>query len=164
MEARILKVELSNRTYEIDIIPDKIIKQYLGGRGLGSYLLYQLVPARTDPLGEENQLIFTAGPANGTNFYYSSKTNVATKSPLTNIYLYSISSGSVAHQMRKAGFWAIAIKGIAHSPTYIVVNNQKIDFKDAAPLWGMEALKAQQAMLGSFPGGESSHFGNWSRR
>lgn len=151
MEARILKVDLSNRTYEIDAIPDKIIKQYLGGRGLGAYLLYQLVPARTDPLGGENQLIFTAGPANGTNFYFSSKANVATKSPLTNIYLYSISSGSIAHQMRKAGFWAMAIKGIANSPTYIEVNNQEVAFKDATSLWGIDALKAQQAMLASFP-------------
>jgi len=148
MKAQILKIDLSSRSYKIERIPDRIIKQYLGGRGLGAYLLYKLVPARADPLSEENHLIFTAGPASGTNFYFSSKANLTTKSPLTNIYLFSISSGSVAHQIRKAGFWAIAIKGISDSPTYIVVNNQKVEFKDATSLWGMDPLEAQRAMLG----------------
>ena len=148
MERQILKIDLSSRSYEIEKIPDRIIKQYLGGRGLGAYLLYKLVPAKADPLGEENQLIFTAGPASGTNFYFSPKSNVTTKSPLTNIYLYSISSGSLAHQIRKAGFWAIAIKGIADLPIYIVVNNQEVEFKDATSLWGMDPLETQRAMLG----------------
>jgi aldehyde:ferredoxin oxidoreductase len=45
MESRILKIDVSNRSYKVEEIPEKIIKQYLGGRGLGSYLLYNLVPA-----------------------------------------------------------------------------------------------------------------------
>jgi aldehyde:ferredoxin oxidoreductase len=122
MESRILKIDLSKKSYEIEEIPREIIKKYLGGRGLGSYLLYKFVPAKADPLGEDNHIIFTAGPLSGTNFFYSSKGNLNTKSPLTNIYLYSISSGILSHQMRKAGFWAIDIYGIAKSPTYIVVN------------------------------------------
>jgi len=149
MESRILKIDLSKKSYEIEEIPREIIRKYLGGRGLGSYLLYKFVPAKADPLGEDNHIIFTAGPLSGTNFFYSSKANLNTKSPLTNIYLYSISSGILSHQMRKAGFWAIDIYGIAKSPTYIVVNNQNIEFKDATHLWGMETAEAQRVMLGS---------------
>ena len=152
MAAQILKIDLSRKSFEIETIPDRIIRQYLGGRGLGAYLLYQLVPGKADPLGEDNYVIFSAGPANGTNFYYSSKTVVTTKSPLTGIYLYSISSGSVAHQIRRAGFWAIAIKGIADSPTYIVVNNQDVEFRDAASLSGMDPAEAQRAMLAELSG------------
>jgi aldehyde:ferredoxin oxidoreductase len=50
--------------------------------------------------------------------------------------------------MRKAGYWAIAIKGIAKSPTYIVIDNQDIRFEDATSLWGIETAEAQRAMLG----------------
>ena len=149
--AQILKVNLSTRSYTIEEIPNNIIRQYLGGRGLGSYLLYQLVPAKADPLGEENSLIFTAGPVSGTHFFYSSKTNLNTKSPLTDIYLYSISSGILAHQMKKAGFWAIAITGIAESPTYIVVQNHHVEFKDAKSIWGMETAETQRVMLQALP-------------
>ncbi len=129
-------------------IPETIIRQYVGGRGLGAYLLYKRVPAKADPLGEENRLIFTAGPLSGTGFFYSSKANVTTKSPLTNIYLYSICSGILAQEMRKAGFWVVDIKGIADSPTYLVIQDDKVEFKDATSFWGMETAAAQKLMLG----------------
>lgn len=113
-----LKIDLSDRSYKIEEIPKEIIRAYVGGRGLGSRLLYESVPARADPLGEENHLIFTAGPASGTNFHFSSKVNLTTKSPLTGLYLYSISSGILGHQMRKAGFWAVDTHG--QSPWHFI--------------------------------------------
>jgi aldehyde:ferredoxin oxidoreductase len=143
----LLRIDLSSRTYEIESIPAEIIRKYIGGRGLGAYLLYQSVPPKADPLGEENHLIFTAGPASGSGLYYSSKVNVNTKSPLTGIYLYSISSGILAQQMRRAGFWAIDVSGTAESPTYLLIDNHEVRFKDAAPLWGLETAAAQTRML-----------------
>ncbi len=148
MKARLLSIDLSRKSYNVEDIPDKIIRQYLGGRGLGAYLLYKLVPAHADPLGAENHLIFSAGPASGTNFFYSSKAAVNTKSPHTGIYMYAICSTTLAHQMRNAGFWAIDIKGVADSPVYIVVKSGEVEFRDAGQLWGMQTTEAQQAMLG----------------
>ena len=148
MKTQILKIDLSNRSYEIEEIPEDIINKFIGGRGLGAYLLYKMVPAKADPLGKDNHLIFTAGPLSGTGFFYSSKTNVTTKSPLTNIYLYSICSGILAQEMKKAGFWAIDIKGIAESPTYLVIHDDKVEFKDATPLWGMETAVRTKADAG----------------
>ena len=123
MRYRQLKIDLSNRSYEIEEIPPEIIRKTIGGRGLGAYLLYRAVPEKADPLGEENHLIFTAGPASGSGLSYSSKVNVNTKSPLTGIYLFAISSGILAHQMKKAGFWALDIYGAAASPTYLLGEN-----------------------------------------
>lgn len=148
MKNQILKIDLSKKIYEIEDFPEDIINKFVGGRGLGAYLLYKFVPAKADPLGEDNHLIFTAGPLSGTGFFYSSKANVTTKSPLTNIYLYSICSGIQAQEIRKAGYWAIDIKGIAESPTYLSILDEKVEFKDASPLWGMETAAAQRLMLG----------------
>ena len=147
MKRLLLRIDLSNRSHEIEEIPNEIIKKYVGGRGLGAYLLYKFVPPKADPLGEENHLIFTAGPANGTGMYYSSKVNINTKSPLTGIYLYAISSGIVAHTMRQAGFWAIDVRGVAESPTYLAIDNHQVQFKDASALWGLETAEAQKRML-----------------
>ncbi|MFH1487874.1 MAG: aldehyde ferredoxin oxidoreductase N-terminal domain-containing protein, partial [Pseudomonadota bacterium] len=149
MKYQLLKIDLSNRSYEIEEIPKEIIRNTIGGRGLGAYLLCRSVPPKADPLGEENHVIFTAGPASGTGLPYSSKVNVNTKSPLTGIYLYSISSGILAHQMRKAGFWAVDIKGVAEGPTTITVENDRVLFKDASALWGKETAEAQKMMLGN---------------
>ena len=65
MDHLMLKIDLSNRSYDVEEIPKDVIRKYIGGRGLGSYLLSRFVPAGADPLGEENHLIFTAGPASG---------------------------------------------------------------------------------------------------
>ena len=54
----------------------------------------------------------------------------------------------LAHQMRKAGFWAIDIQGIAESPTYIVINNQKLNLGMLPIYGGMETAETQQVMLG----------------
>ncbi|MBW1768092.1 MAG: hypothetical protein JRJ65_13735, partial [Deltaproteobacteria bacterium] len=148
MAYQMLKIDLSERSYEITEIPKEIIRKYIGGRGLGSYLLYRSVPAKADPFGEENHLIFTAGPASGTNLYYSSKANINTKSPLTGIYLNSISSGTFASQIRKAGLWALDICGISESPVYLEITNQEVSFQDGTAVWGMETAEAQKAMLG----------------
>ncbi len=150
-QMRMLTIDLSNKSSDVQEIPGAIIRKYIGGRGLGSYLLYRGVPAKADPLGPENHVIFTAGPLSGTGFFYSSKTNVTTKSPQTNTYLYSISSGILAQEMRKAGFWAIDIKGVAESPTYLVIKDSKVEFKSASRIWGKETAAAQKVMLGALP-------------
>ncbi len=154
-----LTIDLSKRLSASEEIPDAIIRQYVGGRGLGSYLLYRLVPAKADPLGPDNHLIFTAGPLSGTGFFYSSKANLTTKSPQTGIYLYSICSGILAQEMRKAGYWALDIKGIAESPTYLVINDDRVEFRDASSLWGMETAAAQKLMLGELPATKAATVG-----
>ena len=147
MDHLMLKIDLSKRSYDVEEIPKDVIRKYIGGRGLGSYLLYKFVPAGTDPLGEENHVIFTAGPVNGTSLFYSPKANINTKSPLTGIYLFAISSGILSLEMRKAGLWAIDIKGMSDSPTYLAINDREVTFKDAASLWGLETAVAQEGML-----------------
>jgi aldehyde:ferredoxin oxidoreductase len=66
MKGQILKVDLSNRSHQVETLPGGILRKYLGGRGLGAYLLNTTVSPHIDPLSEENHLIFSAGPANGT--------------------------------------------------------------------------------------------------
>src|SRR5271157_2352398 len=158
-QRRMLTIDLSKRLSASEEIPDAIIRQYVGGRGLGSYLLYRLVPAKADPLGPDNHLIFTAGALSGTGFFYSSKANLKTKSPQTGIYLYSICSGILAQEMRKAGYWALDIKGIAESPTYLVINDDRVEFRDASSLWGMETAAAQKLMLGELPATKAATVG-----
>lgn len=151
MSYPILKIDLSSKSYAFEEIPSEIIEKYLGGRGLGAYLLYENVPAAADPLGEENHLIFTAGPASGTGAYWSSKVSLNTKSPLTGLYLVTNSSGTLAHQMRRAGLWALDICGISDSPTYIVIENEDVTFKDASQVWGLETAYAQEVMQSEVP-------------
>ncbi len=146
-ESKILVVDLTTQTYQTEALPEKILTDYLGGRGLGAYLLYHTIGAGIDPLSPENPLIFTVGFAQGTDTPFSPKMVLTTKSPLTNLYLYSMSSGALGHSIRKAGYLAIMIKGKSESPVYLKIDYDKIEFRDARHLWGMKTLATQNAML-----------------
>jgi len=65
---RLLRVDLSKRKTTIEPIPESILRSYLGGKGLGSYLLLKENPPRIDPFSPENRLIFTLGPLADTPF------------------------------------------------------------------------------------------------
>lgn len=62
---RILDVDLHDRQFRIETVADDILKTYLGGKGLGSHLLYTMNPTGIDPLDGRNLLIFAGGPATG---------------------------------------------------------------------------------------------------
>jgi aldehyde:ferredoxin oxidoreductase len=138
---------LTAQTFRTEVIPEEVIAAYLGGRGLGVYLLYKTIGPGVDPLSPENPLIFTAGLAQGMSVPFSAKAAVTTKSPLTGIYLYSISSGAIGHNIRKAGYMAIMIRGRAKHPLYLHIDNEKLTFRDARHLWGMNTIDTQTAML-----------------
>lgn len=145
--AKMLVIDLTKRTYETETLADKILADYLGGRGLGAYLLYHNVKPSIDPLSPENPLIFTVGFAQGIDTPFSPKVVVSTKSPLTQGYLYSLSSGAFGHSIRKAGLMAIMIKGCADGPVYLRIADGHVEFRDAWHVWGMKTLEAQTAML-----------------
>lgn len=145
--AKILFVDLSTESAYDQPLADELVDLFLGGRGLGAYLLYKYVPAAADPLGSENALIFSTGPLHGTGAPYSSKSVLSTKSPLTGIYLYSVCSSVLGQELAQAGYAALVIKGQAARPAYLAIRDGQVVFADAATVWGQETGPAQAAML-----------------
>jgi aldehyde:ferredoxin oxidoreductase len=80
---KMLLIDLVKETSQEEEIPPKIMADCVGGRGLGAYLLFKSTPAKVDPLGPDNPLIFSVGPAEKTNAFYSSRAVINCKSPLT---------------------------------------------------------------------------------
>jgi len=73
---RFLKVDLTDRTYDIVTLPDSVLLKYLGGKGLASYLLYSMNPEGVDPLSPDNCLIFATGPITNSMIWGSSRYGV----------------------------------------------------------------------------------------
>jgi len=76
---RILKINLTSRTFSAEFISPDILETYLGGKGLGAYLLHRNNPQGIDPLSEDNCLIFTTGPSTGSSIWGSCRYGVFTK-------------------------------------------------------------------------------------
>jgi aldehyde:ferredoxin oxidoreductase len=146
-QSKMLVIDLTKRTSRTEEIPGQVVADYLGGRGLGSYLLYRNIGRSVDPLSPENPMIFSVGLAQALDIPFSSKVVVTTKSPLTQGYLYSLSSGRFGHSIRKAGFLAIMIQGAADAPVYVRIVDDRVEFRDAWQFWGMKCLESQRAML-----------------
>ncbi|MCA9952673.1 MAG: aldehyde:ferredoxin oxidoreductase, partial [Anaerolineales bacterium] len=81
---KILDINLSEGTIETVPLDMEMARLFLGGRGLGARLLWDLVGPEVKPLDPENALIFTTGPITASSSQTSNRFNVSTKSPLTN--------------------------------------------------------------------------------
>jgi aldehyde:ferredoxin oxidoreductase len=81
---RYLVVDLKNKTWQAEDLPEDIMTEYLGGRGIGTKLLYDLQEGKVDPLSPENNFIIFTGPLGGTHSPGSSRIMFVTKSPISN--------------------------------------------------------------------------------
>jgi len=144
---KLLRINLTDEETTVEEIPSEVFKSYLGGKGLGSYLLLKHVAPGTDPLSPENKLIFTTGSATGTNMWGSSRYGVFSRSPLTGLYAESYAGGSVAPALKKTGYDAVMLEGKAKRPVFLEISDQKVAFHDAAELWGMDTYDAEDAVL-----------------
>src|SRR5512143_3979148 len=144
---QLLRINLSKKKSTVEPIPESVLRSYLGGKGLGSYLLLKENPPRIDPFSPENRLIITLGPLADTPFYGSSRYGVFTKSPQTGIYSESYSGGKITLCLSRTGYDAIIIEGKSKRPTFLEIGDQEVVFHPASNLWGKETYEAEEAIL-----------------
>ena len=141
-----LVVDLSSGAHRWDNITEQVLRSFIGGIGLGTYLLYKYCPAGADPLGPDNPLIFAASPLVGSRLTTSSKFAVMTKSPLTGFIGDSLSSSFLATELKKSCGDALIIVGQAETPTLLFIENGVPQFLDAAGLMGLGTFDTEQAV------------------
>src|SRR5512140_2034063 len=134
---KILDIDLGNLSYKTYPLDMEMAHQFIGGRGLGARLLWDLVGPEVDPLAPENVLIFTNGPLTGTAYQTSNRFSVSTKSPLTGTILDANSGGFWGMQFKRTGYAVLVVRGKAEKPVYIEIKEDRADIHDAADIWGL---------------------------
>ena len=143
---RLWDYDLSSKTLKIKQIPDNIIKKYLGGRGLASYLMFTESEKGVDPLSPDNIIMFISGPLTGTPAPGAGKYLVATKSPATGGWSESYSSGALSTEMRYAGCDVLIIRGKAETPSIISLTDNNVELIDATDLWGIDTYETEHIL------------------
>lgn len=143
---RVAWIDLTDGTLSVQKLEEALAKKYLGGKGLGAYLLYSHLKPHTDPYDPDNILIFITGPLTGTSFPAVSRSAVVTKSPLTGTFLDSYSGGFFGPHMKFSGYDGLVIKGKAEKPSYILVEKDKIAIKEAKHLWGLSTSETERRL------------------
>jgi aldehyde:ferredoxin oxidoreductase len=141
-------VNLSTGQITISETPPELLGRFLGGRGLGAKLLYDMVGPEVDPLGPDNALIFTAAPLTGTPWPTSARLHVTFKSPLTGAYGYANSGGHFVAELRHAGYDALVVTGRAAVPSILRVSAKGVVIEPAPELWGKTTGEVHDALLG----------------
>ncbi|MFZ5866058.1 MAG: aldehyde ferredoxin oxidoreductase family protein [Thermodesulfobacteriota bacterium] len=140
---KVLRINATDKTYEIEAIPDRLLETTLGGKGLATHLLLAHNPPKVDPLGPQNNLILALGPVTGTRIWGSCRHAVFTKSPQTGYYSESYSGGKAAEYMAPAGFDAVMVDGSSAEPIWLEVCNETVFFHPADDLWGRDTFQTE---------------------
>jgi len=146
---RVLEVDLAARTFAFRPLDEDTARLYLGGKGYGARLLYDMTPAGIDPLGPANPLIFATGPLNGSVAPQSNRFAVVCKSPLTGAIGNAACGGSFAYGLKRAGVDVLVVRNQSPSPIRLEIDGDRsqVAFIDASDLWG-KGTGATQAVLG----------------
>ncbi len=149
---RIMVIDLADSKARFEPFSAEEQVSFIGGAGLGGWLLYKHCPPGVDPLSPEAPLIFARGPFLGAGVPGSSKMAVACKSPLTGFVGDSLSSGPVAEELSRMSFDALVIKGRASGPAILRIEDESVRVQDAGSLVGLSAEETA-VKISSLPGG-----------
>ena len=141
--AKILKVDLTERRISIDQPNPGFYRTYLGGSLLGAYYLFKETRTGVDPLSPDNIIIFTPSITTGAAVSGASRFTIVSKSPLTGAIGETQCGGDWGPKLKHAGFDAVVIQGKADTPVFLWISNGKAEIRDAARLWGKITGEAQ---------------------
>jgi aldehyde:ferredoxin oxidoreductase len=132
----ILRVDLTTKTFKKEPFSEEFAKKWVGGRGFALKILWDELKPGIDPLGPENKFIVALGPIAGIPAPNTGKAVVAAKSPITGGYGDGNIGTRVAEHLRKAGYDVLIVEGKAASPTYLYIEDDKVEFLPADEVWG----------------------------
>ncbi len=139
-------IDLSTGKQKSEPVPEGLAWNFIGGKGIGAKILYEITDDKTDPLGPENPLIFAIGPFTGTAVPYSGKGTFIFRSPQTGVIGESVVGGTFGAASRWVGATVIVIIGKSEKPIYLVVSEDGIEINDASHLWGKTIYQTEDGL------------------
>jgi aldehyde:ferredoxin oxidoreductase len=143
---KLLRINLSTNSVKVDDLDIELAKKFVGGRGLGTKMLYDEIDPKIDALSPENKLFFINGPMTGTPTPTGGRYMVVTKSPLSGTIASSNSGGTWGARLKYAGYDGIVVEGKSDKPVYISIDEESVQILDASSLWGKTVGETTDAL------------------
>jgi len=144
---KLLRVDLSTNQITREDIPDEVFENFIGGGGLGSYILYKEVTGDVRAFDPENRLIFATGAFQGNAQTGAAKWMISSKSPAMDMNAISAITASLGYELKAAGYDALIMQGKAEKPVYIWIHDDDVEIRDASHLWGKDAYETDDILL-----------------
>jgi aldehyde:ferredoxin oxidoreductase len=139
---RALIMDASTGSSDTMTLPGDILRAYIGGAGLGAWLMHRLAPPQVDPLSAAAPLAYVFSPLVGTPLTTSAKFAVVAKSPLTGLLTDALASSHFALAGKLTGYDAIVIKGACTTPSALLIDENGPRLTEADDLMGLTAAQA----------------------
>ena len=143
---RFLNVDLSTGELRDEAPDESLLREFIGGYGLGARILYERVPAGADPLGPDNVLGLVTGPLTGTSAVMSTRYCAVAKSPLTGGWGDANSGGEFGPALKFAGYDAIFVSGASEKPVYLFIDDGQAELRPAEDLWGLDVVETEEVL------------------
>lgn len=144
---KVLRIDLKNRKRTTEPLNMEWARQYIGGKGLGIKYLYEELKPGTNPLSPDNKMILMTAPLTGTTVPCSGKLAIISRSPATGTILDCSIGGHIASEIKFAGYDAVIIEGAVDKPSYIYIEDEKVEILPAEELWGRGSHETETALL-----------------
>ena len=142
---KILRVNLT--TGDISTIPTGDYRsKFVGGRGISLKIHWDEVPADVGALDPENRLVFMTGPIGGVPGFAGSRWMVSGKSPIENLWNFNNMGGAWGAQLKFAGYDGIVIQGKADALSYLCIEDDKVEIRDASAYKGKGSFATMDEM------------------
>jgi aldehyde:ferredoxin oxidoreductase len=133
---KILHVNLTKTTHEVEQPPESFYRKYMGGSAMGMYYLLRDMPTGTEPLAPESVLTLMTGVTTGVPISGQSRINATARSPQSGAVGDSQGGGFFPAELKFAGFDGIVLKGKSPTPVYLSILHGEVKLHDAAHLVG----------------------------
>ncbi len=144
----IVYIDLSLKKVHKEEISPKLRKEFMGGTGINTKILYDSEAMYHDALSEKNVLVFGVGPAVATGLIAGNRCTITAKSPITDIYGDSNIGGDFTLRMRAVGIDHLVFNGKAETPVYIHIDKAgEVHILDATDLWGSGTHKTTDTLM-----------------
>jgi len=143
---KILRVDLTREQITEEKLQEATLRKYLGGTGLGVKIMYDEVPAGVEWSDPANRMIWTAGVLAGTKAPGSGLYAVATKGPLTNLFVAAHANGFFGARLKLAGYDAVIVQGAAKRWVYLYIHDGVAELRDAAHLLGKDTWETEDLL------------------
>ncbi|MHC1588101.1 MAG: aldehyde ferredoxin oxidoreductase family protein [Candidatus Syntropharchaeia archaeon] len=151
---KVLKIDLDRGKTKVFEVSDSFALKYVGGRGWGARMVWERYVNETGSytlmrdraLSPENIIVIAPGPLSGLYLPASGKTSMVSISPATGIYADSNFGGMWGVELRQAGYDAITISGRAEKLSYIFINDENVEIRDAGDYTGKGCIETERGI------------------
>ena len=145
---KLLRVDLGEERVETDDTLRYV--DYIGGRGIAARIAWDELPPGVGALDPKNLLIFMSGPLTGTTAPFSGRTEVCGLAPQGWPVEWFTRAGMGGHwspELKYAGWDGIVVGGQADHPVYLLIEDGRVEIRDARRIWGKGTYETQQILM-----------------